>query len=73
MPEQKYRFDATFSDHNRRHRFEITQLVTQHKDVGFFRHWLSDMRGRYPELAQYVVDTAELIIQASEENDADNT
>lgn len=60
-----YRFGTEFTDTRARKRFELTQPATEHRDVEYFKDWITDLRKRYPELAQYIVDTAELIVEAS--------
>lgn len=61
-----YRFGTEFTDTRARKSFELTQPLTQYKDIGYFKEWIADLREGYPELAQYVIDTAELIVEASE-------
>lgn len=62
-----YRFGTEFTDTTARRRFELTQPATEHKDMKYFKDWITDLRKRYPELAQYIIDTAELIVAANEE------
>lgn len=46
--------------------FELPQPETRNRDVVSLKYWLIRMRRRHPEMAQYIIDTARLIVEASE-------
>ncbi len=64
MAQQKYRFNTEFNDFGDRRNIEMTQPATTHRDVEYFRFLISRLKHRAPEFAQYIIDTAELIVEA---------
>lgn len=65
VDEDGMRFNTEFVDYKMCRRFEIAQSPVQNRDTSFFAQWIEDLRKRYPELAQYIIDIAHLIVEAS--------
>ena len=64
--DMKYRYSVEFNDFVGGKQIEVTQPPTANGDVGYFRQLLAELEERAPEFAQYIVDTANLIVEATQ-------
>jgi len=61
----RYRFKTQFVIENS-YIFELPRTMTTNQDLGGVQMHLKSMQERHPDLARYVVDTAQLIVEAAE-------